>query len=217
MNAEVELYDYDVLRRVSVPTMFEVRASAELVVLGSSQDESLLAPAVRNGGQWRRRRGGGGAVLLRPDDVWVDWWIPSSDPRWRQDIHESAMMAGGWWKAALAPALPEASVYDGRLVGGPASEVVCFAGLGPGELVLDGRKCVGITQWRVREGVLLSSVLPSGTSTALQTLLRDDLNLRAADLDHWYRPPEGLDDDLIVDTLADCSGPWHRRSLLLAV
>ncbi len=33
--------------------------------------------------------------------------------------------------------------------------MVCFAGVGPGEVVREGRKVVGLAQWRSREGVLV--------------------------------------------------------------
>ena len=36
----------------------------------------------------------------------------------------------------------------------PWSARVCFAGLGPGEVTVEGRKVVGLSQRRTREGVL---------------------------------------------------------------
>jgi hypothetical protein len=45
-------------------------------------------------------------------------------------------------------------MYDGPLQRTPWSPSVCFAGLGPGEVTLDGRKVVGLSQRRTREAVL---------------------------------------------------------------
>jgi lipoate---protein ligase len=44
--------------------------------------------------------------------------------------------------------------YDGPMRKAPWSDRVCFAGLGPGEVTVDGRKVVGMSQRRTREGVL---------------------------------------------------------------
>jgi hypothetical protein len=49
------------------------------------------------------------------------------------------------------------SVHTGRSVPGALGDLVCFAGRGPGEVFLDDRKIVGLSQWRSREGALFSS------------------------------------------------------------
>ena len=41
----------------------------------------------------------------------------------------------------------------------PWSDLVCFAGLGPGEVLLDGRKLVGLSQRRTRNGVRIQGTL----------------------------------------------------------
>ena len=40
---------------------------------------------------------------------------------------------------------------------GAFGDLVCFAGRGPGEVFQGGRKVVGLSQWRAREGTLFSS------------------------------------------------------------
>ena len=40
---------------------------------------------------------------------------------------------------------------------GALGDLVCFAGRGPGEVFQGGRKVVGLSQWRAREGALFSS------------------------------------------------------------
>ena len=49
------------------------------------------------------------------------------------------------------------SVHTGRSAPGAFGDLVCFAGRGPGEVFLDDRKIVGLSQWRSREGALFSS------------------------------------------------------------
>jgi lipoate-protein ligase A len=212
-----ELYDYDELRKESEATMFAVTAVRGTLVLGSTQSTDVLDPARFADMPIRRRRGGGGLVLVRPDDLWVDWWIPASDDRWRSDVHASSRMVGEWWAEVLRGVVTgDVSVHEGPLEGDPAYRIVCFAGRGPGEVFVDGKKTVGVTQWRVREGVFLSTVLPAHASIDVLDYLRD--------------VPEGMDQALeyqIVSSLTDAdpatliealrrvSGPWQFRALSL--
>ena len=47
--------------------------------------------------------------------------------------------------------------HAGRAQPGDLGDLVCFAGRGPGEVFSSGRKVVGLSQWRSREGSLFSS------------------------------------------------------------
>lgn len=127
-----------------------------LVVLGSAQREMVVDPgrARRSGVEVVRRRSGGGAVLLLPGaQVWADLWVPRGDPMWSAEPRESAAVAGEWWARALG--LDDSAVHRGASVPAYGADVVCFAGIGPGEVSLDGRKLVGLAQWRSREGALV--------------------------------------------------------------
>lgn len=165
-GGSAELYDYDVIRRLERAALLAPPVTAAVIVLGSRQPDSL----VRGGDvPVRRRRGGGGAVLLRPGDLWLDFWIPAADPRHRDDVRAAAALVGAWWRDALV-----AAGVDGVRVhvGAGAPAVVCFGSTGDGEVervAPDGstRKVVGLTQWRVREGSLLSTVLPAHSTRAL--------------------------------------------------
>ena len=55
--------------------------------------------------------------------------------------------------------LPAAEAHPGPLLKRPWSELVCFAGLGPGEVTVDGRKVVGISQRRTRSGARFQCAL----------------------------------------------------------
>jgi len=111
-----ELYDYAALRSLDEITMFVPVLRRQIVVLGSSQSSDVFAPGRTAGLTLRRRRGGGGLVLLEPGDVWVDWWIPSSDERWSSDVHVSSIRCGQIWCDVLAPRVnAHLTVHEGSL------------------------------------------------------------------------------------------------------
>lgn len=209
-----ELYDYDALRQLSEPTMLVVRVATPVVVLGSTQPREALIDDLGDVGL-RRRRGGGGAVLLRPDDVWVDWWIPSSDPRWSVDILSSSFLVGGWWEYALRSSGVSGDMHRDRVVDDPRFRVACFSGRGPGEIFVDDRKAVGLTQWRVREGAFVSTVLPEHDSTALVGLLRDPDPALRTELTHHGLASLDLDADVVTFFLRSASEPAAVRELYL--
>ncbi len=134
-----------------------------LVVLGSRQPCSVVDEdrARRHGVSLVHRRSGGGAVLVSPGaQVWADMWVPRDDPLWSVEPRASAVAAGEWWARALGAAAFSGShevldVRRGAPVPGAGSDVVCFAGVAPGEVVWEGRKVVGLAQWRSREGALV--------------------------------------------------------------
>ncbi|MUH58525.1 MAG: hypothetical protein F2790_05190, partial [Actinobacteria bacterium] len=92
-----DLYDYDTLRNFEEATAFIVRIDEPFVVLGGSQPDDVLRSDIDDFHPVRRRRGGGGVVLLQPDDLWIDWWIPASDPRVSDDVRRNALLPGEWW------------------------------------------------------------------------------------------------------------------------
>ena len=209
---EPELYDYDDLRRHTVAAVTVARPGDSALVLGSSQSAEILDPA-RCEMPRRRRRGGGGVVLVSPGDLWVDWWIPADDSRWRGDARASSQLVGEWWASALAPYVEEPIVvHRGGLEGDASHRVVCFAGRGPGEVFVGGRKAVGVTQWRVREGVFLSSMIPARDSHDVLDCLREVPAGLAASLDHHTVASLALDDSVVERVLA-ISGSWAAGPL----
>ena len=132
---------------------FEVATPA--LVLGSTQPESVVDhPAAQASGvEVVRRRSGGGAVLLAPGTAtWVDVLLPRTDPRWTDDVGRSFDWLGRAWVDALAElGVAGAVVRTGPLLATTWSALVCFAGLGPGEVTVGGRKVVGIAQRRTRD------------------------------------------------------------------
>jgi lipoate-protein ligase A len=212
-----ELYDYDLLRVEPDALMHVVHADRPTLVLGSAQSVDLLDPGHLGGIALRRRRGGGGLVLLRPDDLWIDWWIPAGDDRWRNDVHASSRMAGRWWAEVLANVVEgDVTVHDGPVEGDPAFRLVCFAGRGPGEVFVDGKKTVGVTQWRVREGIFVSTVMLAHASHDVLSYLKEvpeglDQAMDHQDLSSFV----GVESRALVAALRRVSGPWDLRDLSL--
>jgi lipoate-protein ligase A len=141
------------------PTAWVCRFTDAALVLGSAQGPDVVDEdvAARDGLTLVRRRSGGGAVLLVPGDVlWVDLLVPAGDPLWRDDVIGAAGWVGDLWAGLLEPLLPSSAprpaVHRGGLVTAPWSGLVCFAGLGAGEVTLgeDGPKLVGVSQRRTR-------------------------------------------------------------------
>jgi len=120
------------------------------LVLGSSQRDGVVdvEAAQRAEVDVVRRRSGGGAVLLVPGDVvWVDVIVPVGDPLWDADVGRSMWWLGDVWNTVVGG---DTDVHRGPLQTNEWSSLVCFAGLGPGEVCRGGRKLVGISQRRTR-------------------------------------------------------------------
>jgi lipoate---protein ligase len=127
-----------------------LEAIAPALVLGSTQ------PWVDAGElEVCRRRSGGGAVLVGPHDLWIDVLVPRGDPLWDDDVGRAAHWLGEVWVEALGVG----TVHTGRLVRTAWSDLVCFAGIGPGEVLVDGAKVVGISQRRTRAGARFQCVV----------------------------------------------------------
>jgi len=133
---------------------FEVTSPA--IALGSTQRvEAVRSDAALEAGvEVLRRRSGGGAVWLAPGAVtWVDVLLPATDPHWVDDVSQAALWLGRAWVDALgAVGVEGAEVHTGPMVRSAWSGVACFSGVAPGEVVVDGRKVVGIAQRRTRAG-----------------------------------------------------------------
>ena len=125
------------------------------LVLGSRQDAATADPeALRaNNTSLTIRRSGGGAVLVSQLDLtWFDILISAEDPLWTNDVIASF----GFVARAVQSGLSQIGIdglvqHDGPLIRTDWSDLVCFAGLGPGELTQAGRKLVGISQRRTRD------------------------------------------------------------------
>ncbi|HTX01051.1 MAG TPA: hypothetical protein VMD59_19870, partial [Acidimicrobiales bacterium] len=135
----------------------------ERLVVGSSQRPETLAPqTLADHPGLVRRRSGGAAVLVSPRaQCWVDVFVPSGDELLHADVARSAWWLGEAWARALAALLGQQrslGVHRGPSERTPWSAIACFAALGPGEVTIDGRKVVGISQRRNSGGAWLHSM-----------------------------------------------------------
>lgn len=147
-------------RPVPSPARREVwicEPTAGALVLGSAQRDEVVdrRACAETGVEVVRRRSGGGAVLVEPGSVlWVDVLLPTGDPLWVPDVGHAFLWLGGVWAAALAELGVDTAIHRGGLHRTAWSDLVCFAGLGPGELTDPaGRKVLGISQRRTRAAV----------------------------------------------------------------
>jgi lipoate-protein ligase A len=134
------------------------------LVLGSTQRRDTIDPArvAGYGAEVVRRGSGGGAVLVGPAaQVWIDVWLPHDDALWDEDVLRSSWWLGESWAGALEGlGAPPLVVHRQGATGAEWSDVVCFAGLGPGEVTAGTAKVVGVAQRRSREGARLHSMAP---------------------------------------------------------
>lgn len=159
------------------------------LVLGSAQREEIadLAAAARSGVAVAKRRSGGGAVYVDPARcVWLDVVVPPHDERWSNDVREATYWLGEAWQRALATLGIDSRLYRGGLEQTPWGRLVCFAALGPGEVLVGDRKLVGISQRRTRAGARFQCIAYDRWDAAdvldLLDLSDDDRQAAAADL-----------------------------------
>lgn len=156
------------------------------LVLGSAQDVSAVEVRVadRLGIDVVSRRSGGTAVLLIPGEhVWLDLSIGPEDPLWCVDVAEAMIWVGEVWRRALHAIGVEAIVHRGAMVTTRWSGAVCFAGVGPGELVAgSGAKIVGISQRRTRSYARFQTVCHLRWRPELVAALAADARPRSAEL-----------------------------------
>lgn len=136
--------------------VYSIESPGESIVLGSRQSTDVLdlAACADRGVAVTTRRSGGGIVHLPKDAcVWIDIVIDRDDPLWTDDVRASMQWLGVVWRSALNElGIGGCRVHDGPLSGGPLGNLVCFAGVGPGEVVnARGAKIVGIAQRRSRD------------------------------------------------------------------
>ncbi|HEY1353556.1 MAG TPA: hypothetical protein VGF67_28435 [Ktedonobacteraceae bacterium] len=194
----------------STPLLCWSQAEPEALVLGFSQQESLL-----NDGALQeervpiyRRRAGGTAVLVGSDLLGLDVVLPEKHPLILADLVESYRWLGETWVYALhllgieARTIPPEEAHEQRLLAKREAEHrreavlrrACYAANSSYEVVVGQRKVVGLDMIRRRNGSLLQAgVLLHwnceklarllGHSPVEQELLRTTLPERAVGLD----------------------------------
>ncbi len=181
------------LPEVPTPQVWWNRLTEPALVLGSTQrDDSIVdnAACAAAGIDVVRRRSGGGAVLLIPGEVvWFDVIIPTGAvSELGDDVHAPMLWLGRRLMGVIQP-LVQSEVKGAVTVKGPGlvstqwSSLICFDGFGPGEVLLGGRKLVGISQRRTRVASRLQCCWYRRHDPAqLVDLLAADVRPRVSDL-----------------------------------
>jgi lipoate---protein ligase len=139
------------------PLIRLLRVDGPTIVLGSSQPDTVLRSGQTNPYAHIRRRSGGGAVWLDPaEQVWIDVIVPTTHPCWHPDVSTSFDWLGTVWAQAIQKlgVAETLNVHRGALTRSSWSALLCFAGVGPGEVFIRGRKTVGMSQRRSRYAAL---------------------------------------------------------------
>lgn len=144
-----------------VPTLRWYRSTSTAVVLGRGQAPLVAghSPDV----EVLTRFSGGGAVLMDPSLLALDVLLPTGHPWLDGDLGAVFPRVGRLWADALHDlGVDGATVHDGPATArrrGDARErllaAVCYATLGRGEVLVGGRKIVGLAQRRRRPGALV--------------------------------------------------------------
>ena len=189
-GSAAELHSLDLL---AVPrSLWRLSPDSGAIVLGSAQHEDVIDGVVARdrGLTVCRRRSGGGVVRLDPDgSLWIDVVVPTGDPRWDADVHRAFEWLGNAWVAALGDVGVDATIHRGAPVDPALGRLVCFAGIGSGEVLVEGAKVVGMSQRRDRRGARFQCVAhrrwdPDDTLSVLGPAtagLRGELSRRLSD------------------------------------
>lgn len=187
------------LTDVVEPTVWIHRVERPALVLGSSQRDDIIDRGIASdlGVEVSSRRSGGGLVLVEPSQsCWIDVLIPPTHQQWSDDVNLAFHWVGDTWRQALGSlGVPDLTVHVGELHNADAGRFLCFAGLGPGEVVQKvgdaSNKVVGLSQRRQRSIARFQGLFVNATDPELlRRLVRGDA---------W---PPGLDPEAITTGLA---------------
>lgn len=172
------------------PTVWVHQVTQPTLVLGSTQKISLLRvnAARRAGYLISTRRSGGGLVLVSPgSSCWIDLLLPTQHELWDDDVSAAFYWVGQLWVDTLTTlGITKAKMHRGALLRKQHGRVLCFAGLGPGEVTIDDSKIVGLSQRRTRAGARFQGLLVTKWDSAP---LRQFVVPKA-----W---PEGLEPEMV--------------------
>jgi lipoate-protein ligase A len=185
-----------------VPSIWWCHPSDDAIVLGSRQPNSIVDAAAcdRSGLAVVRRRSGGAAVILRRANVhWVDVVLPPGHAP--DDVRGSMVWIGERWRRSIQPETDlELAVHVGGMECTAWSDLVCFSGVGPGEVLVGGDKLVGLSQRRTRRGIRVQAlVYEASVAAEYRGLLTGELPSGDPPGQAWHA---GLDIEAVIERLA---------------
>lgn len=189
------------------PTVWWCRPTDDALVLGSRQTDDVVdrEACERAGLSIVRRRSGGGAVLMRRQSVvWIDVVLPVGFAP--DDIRGSMVWIGEHWRRVLQPDGDRPLVvHGGGMTCSEWSDLVCFSGVGPGEVLDGAAKLVGLSQRRTRRGIRIQSlVYAESVAGEYRTVLRGTLPASDPPGQAWRT---GIDAEATVAALGNSLTP----------
>ena len=138
-------------------------------------------------------------MLVRPGDTWVDVLIGRDDQLWTDDVGHAFHWLGAVWERSFEALGVKSTMHKGPMRNPQAGRIVCFAGLGPGELVDDaGVKLLGLSQRRTRSVARFQCLVPN------RSMLSDTIDYLSAgppeDIDPVTEVGSTLDPDVLTTT-----------------
>ena len=174
--------------------------------VGQPRDDFDAAACQRAGLPIVRRSSGGTAVLADDGLLNLDIALPAAHPLGHRDVVRAYAWLGtalaralrhrGWAACAIAPEEARrdtAALRADERLGATALRHTCFGGRSPYEVLVAGRKVVGLCQVRRRAGILYQVGILLGFDAArLANLLRGSAAERAAGAARLSRRAGGL-------------------------
>jgi hypothetical protein len=138
--------------------------------------------------------------------TWLDVIVPADTQGWSDDVHGPMVWLGRRLAGAIerATGIDDLVVHDAAMRSTPWSRLVCFDGLGAGEVLLGGRKLVGISQRRTRDAARLQCCWYSEYDPQRLVALLDPATGRpaAVDLAPVATLPAGSSDAIVSELAA---------------
>ncbi|MEQ8834847.1 MAG: hypothetical protein RIB67_10465 [Miltoncostaeaceae bacterium] len=188
------------------PVLSWSTVGAPALVLGRSagRPEVDEAAAAADGVAVVRRTSGGGPVLWDEHLVGLDVVLPPGHPLAPADVVEAYRWLGEGVATALRalglPGVEVVGIARARAAEPGGAAAACYGGLSPFEVLVEGRKVLGLSQARRRPGTLLQAgvVLTLDAGRTARLMGRDrafarDLAESAAGLQEWL-PGLGTED-----------------------
>jgi lipoate-protein ligase A len=155
-----------------------------------------------------KRRSGGGAVLAIPDSFfWFNLLIPAEDKLYEPNLTKSFDWLGQKLYLTLKK-LKFGTVQDlesdlrvnkSKLTHNPAGKLWCFMDSNYGEIFVQDKKLVGISQRRTKYGSCYSVGINIKSEFEIMWLLTRSLLTRSSNIQYCLEEPVGHEDSIVFE------------------